>query len=166
MLFRSSRIFGYATASPANPFWIGLSGTGSDASRVAIAIEGDSSTTGAVTGIKFNLTPTAPTAAVGDNSTKLATTAFVQNLLPATYFYYASCTGNPSSQTGTITHNNPSLSDTNYAVFSSIYYGYSGSGGTYDATNSSGAIKTVIIHNITSTSFSWVFQREIGRAHV
>ena len=47
----------------------------------------------------------------------------------------------------------------NYAVFSSFYYGFSGSGGTYDAYNTSGAVHPVVISNIQTNSFDWVIQK-------
>jgi hypothetical protein len=47
-------------------------------------------------------------------------------------------------------------------VFPSIYYGYSGSGGTYNATNTSGAMKQIVIAGITSTNFSYYFQKDTG----
>jgi len=78
-----SRFFGYAL--PSDSFWIGLRGSASDGDRIAIAIVGDSSGTGTVTGItmskltSFTTIPTAPTAAAGTNTTQLATTEFVTN---------------------------------------------------------------------------------------
>jgi hypothetical protein len=81
--------------------------------------------------------------------------------IPAMYFFYASATGGGSTESGTFTFT--ALPDTNYGVFSSIYYGYSGSGGTYTASQSSGAISTMIIYNITTTSFSWIFERTTGQ---
>jgi hypothetical protein len=80
--------------------------------------------------------------------------------IPAMYFFYAHITGGGSSESGTFTFT--ALPDTNYAVFSSIYYGYTGSSGTYNATNSSSAINTMIINSITTSSFSWVFTRSSG----
>jgi hypothetical protein len=81
--------------------------------------------------------------------------------IPAMYFFYADATGGGSTESGTFTFT--ALPDTDYGVFSSIYYGYSGSGGTYTASQSSGAISTMIIYNITTTSFSWIFERTTGQ---
>ena len=47
-------------------------------------------------------------------------------------------------------------------VFSSIYYGYSGSGGTYNAVSSSSAVSNIIISNITTTSFVWNLVKATG----
>jgi len=51
---------------------------------------------------------------------------------------------------------------TNYAVFPTIYYGYSGSGGTCNAADSSTAMKPIVITSITSTGFSYVFEKTAG----
>jgi len=80
------------------------------------------------------------------------------------YFFYTNINGGGSSETGTFLFSTYGITmpDTNYMVFSSFYYGYSGSGGTYNATNSSGAINTMIIFGISTTGFSWVFERGSG----
>jgi len=84
--------------------------------------------------------------------------------IPAMYFFYTNINGGGSSETGTFLFSTYGITmpDTNYMVFSSFYYGYSGSGGTYNATNSSGAINTMIIFGISTTGFSWVFERGSG----
>jgi hypothetical protein len=51
-----SRLLGYA--STGDLFWIGLRGSGSDGQKVAIGINGDSSSTGAVQSIQFNTNST------------------------------------------------------------------------------------------------------------
>ena len=113
----------------------------------------------------FTGIPSAPTAPYGTNNSQVATTAFVQSALnttPVVYFYYAQCTGTGSGQhSGQIILNN-GMNSTNYAVFTSIYYGYTGSGGTYDALGSSSAIRTVIVYDITETQFLWIFQNDQG----
>ena len=104
----NSRLLGYATLSPANPFWIGLRGSGSETDRLAIALEGDSSTTGAVSNIKmykqttftqisYGITPT-----TGDSSTKLATTAFVQTAIGGAAYWTASGTNIYSNNSGNV----------------------------------------------------------------
>jgi len=80
--------------------------------------------------------------------------------IPAMYFFYDGIFGGGSSESGT--HTFTALPDTNYMVFTSFYYGYSGSGGTYNATASSSAVNTVIITSITTTSFGWTFARGSG----
>ena len=104
----NSRLLGYASLSPANPFWIGLRGSGSETDRLAIALEGDSSTTGVVSNIKMNkqttftqisygITPT-----TGDSSTKLATTAFVKTAIDGAAYWTASGTNIYSSNSGNV----------------------------------------------------------------
>lgn len=84
----------------------------------------------------------------------------LNNIFPVTEYHYSHVTGNNSSASGTITLNNNF--GTNYAVFTSIYYGYSGSDGTYDSTNTSGALSPVVINTIKSSSFKWVFSKTTG----
>jgi len=108
------------------------------------------------------LTATTFTGSLNGNATT-ATSATNQAdgvAIPAMYFFYDYVDGAQSSESGT--HTFTALPDTNYMVFSSFYYGYSGSSGTYNATNSSSAINTVIIYGITTTQFSWVFTRSTG----
>jgi len=51
---------------------------------------------------------------------------------------------------------------TDYSVFPSIYYGYTGSSGTYNATATSGAINQIIITGITNTQFTWTLEKTTG----
>jgi len=51
---------------------------------------------------------------------------------------------------------------TNYSVFPSIYYGYTGSSGTYNANETSNAIKQIIITGITSSQFTWTLRKTTG----
>jgi hypothetical protein len=61
----------------------------------------------------------------------------------------------------TLAHN--VLASTNYTVFVSIYFGDTGSGGTYNLTNTSTAITTpLIVHSITATDFKVYFQHTSG----
>jgi len=62
------------------------------------------------------------------------------------------------SETMTLAHN--VLNTSNYSVFPSIYYGFTGSAGTYDAAGTSGAIKQIIISLITSTNFVWTLEKD------
>jgi hypothetical protein len=80
--------------------------------------------------------------------------------IPAIYFFYHAIGG--SGSTASATNTFTALPDANYMVFTSVYYGFSGSGGTYNQTTSSGAINTVIIFDVTTTSFSWVFTKGTG----
>lgn len=68
-------------------------------------------------------------------------------------------TGNASStsEAATLLHN--TTGTTNYMVFPSFYYGYTGSSGTYNATSSSGALNPIIIENRTSSSFHWTLEK-------
>lgn len=116
----------------------------------------------------FATIPTAPTASSSDtNTNQIATTAFVQNIFlnpPEFYCYYAYCNGDSTTFTGTVILNNGKNS-TNYAVYSSFYYGYSeGADAYYSAGESSTAIRIPVISNITSTQFQWTFSmdNEIG----
>lgn len=51
---------------------------------------------------------------------------------------------------------------TNYAVFPSIYYGYGGSGGTYNAQATASALSQIVIDTITPTQFSWILNKSTG----
>jgi hypothetical protein len=63
-------------------------------------------------------------------------------------FYHL--TGDGSQATATMTLANNINGTTNYAVFPSLYYGYSGSGGTYGVFDSYFDIN---VSNFTSTQF-------------
>jgi hypothetical protein len=43
-----------------------------------------------------------------------------------------------------------------------VYYGYTGSGGTYNAVDTSGAINPIVISDITSSSFVVNFKKGTG----
>lgn len=51
---------------------------------------------------------------------------------------------------------------TNYAVFTSIYDGYSGSGGTYSPADTAGAIGSIVISNRTTDSFVFNLEKATG----
>lgn len=69
--------------------------------------------------------------------------------------------GNPVS--GVITLTNNFTNTTNYAVFPMIYYGFTGSGGTYTALQTSGAITPMVISVQTATDFTWNFNKSTGQ---
>lgn len=75
---------------------------------------------------------------------------------------YFNLTGNSGSATETMQRHHNSANNTNYAVFPSIYYGYSGSSGTYNAQNSSSSLNNIVITNRTSSSFSWTTTKTTG----
>ena len=79
-------------------------------------------------------------------------------IFPVTSFYYIHFTGGNSfdASRGTV-ELTTDYDTTNYAVFSSIYYGFSGSDGTYDDNSTSAAVKTMVIYDIKKTYFKWVF---------
>ena len=54
---------------------------------------------------------------------------------------------------------NNTANNTNYAVFPSIYYGFGGSGGTYNASQSAGAIGSIVITLRTPSSFTWTLNK-------
>jgi len=77
-------------------------------------------------------------------------------------FNFIHITGSNANESGTITLFNNVFATTNYSVMSSFYYGYSGSGGTYDALNTSQALYQMVISNITATSFTYNFRKGTG----
>lgn len=68
---------------------------------------------------------------------------------------YYNLRGNVGSVQGTITLAHNSSATTNYSVFPSVYYNFSGSGGTYDKYGTSGALNTIVIGARTDSSFNW-----------
>jgi hypothetical protein len=85
------------------------------------------------------------------------------NVFPVTSFYYVSISGTAggSSSSGTVTLTT-NYGTANYAVFSSIYYGFSGSSGTFDALATSNTCHPMVINTITSTSFEYIFGHGSG----
>lgn len=57
--------------------------------------------------------------------------------------------------TGVITLASNITATTNYTVMSGIYYGFTGSGGTYTAPETSLEVGFPVISNITATQFTW-----------
>lgn len=71
--------------------------------------------------------------------------------------------GNASSTTGTITLASNSSGTAQYTVLSSFYYGYGGSGGTYNYAASATAITCpILISEQTSSSFKFYFTKSTG----
>lgn len=71
--------------------------------------------------------------------------------------------GSAANFSGTITLNYGGQNSTNYAVFTSIYDNLpQGSGGTYNSSQTSGALNAVIISNITKTSFDFMINKATG----
>lgn len=71
--------------------------------------------------------------------------------------------GDNSSVSKYIDISDINVNDTdNYTVVSSIYYGYSGSGGTYNAINTSSAISRVVISDQTSSGFTYSIKKTTG----
>ena len=72
-------------------------------------------------------------------------------------------TGNAGSVNEVMTLANNTSGTTNYSVFPSFYYGFSGSGGTYDLNGTAGALQQqIIINNRTSTTFNWYLNKSSG----
>lgn len=71
-----------------------------------------------------------------------------------------SVTGNSSPVSGILTLSGNSAGTTNYSVFPSIYYGFSGSGGTYNASGTAGAVQQIVIYGITASQFQWVISKQ------
>ncbi len=72
---------------------------------------------------------------------------------------YYKLQGNANTVTQTMTLAKNTTATTNYSVFPSLYYGFSGSGGTYDANGTSDAMNPIVITTRTASSFSWTVQR-------
>jgi len=72
---------------------------------------------------------------------------------------YYKLQGQAASVTQTIALQKNTSATTNYSVFPSLYYGFSGSGGTYDANGTSGALQNIVVTTRTASSFSWTLQK-------
>jgi hypothetical protein len=71
--------------------------------------------------------------------------------------------GNSAQNSNTITLKNNTSNTTNYCVMPSIYYNVANpGGGTYSAMDSSTAIKSIIITNITTTGFGVSVEKNNG----
>lgn len=82
--------------------------------------------------------------------------------LPDQEFHVAQVTGSSVDVYGTFQLNS-NRGNTNYAVFTTIYENLpNGTGGTYNSSNTSSAMKQVIISNITNTAFDWIVRKDTG----
>jgi|694.fasta_scaffold12702_4 hypothetical protein len=63
--------------------------------------------------------------------------------------------GNAGTVSAVITLASNINATTNYTVMPSIYYGFTGSGGTYNAVETSAAVGQIVISGITSTQFTY-----------
>jgi len=79
--------------------------------------------------------------------------------IPAFEFKSYHITGKHKEEHATIYLSYNRANTSYYAVFPSIYYGYSGSGGTYTAEQTAKNTSTIVIYNITNTSFSFVITK-------
>jgi len=157
------------SATATNATKITLSNTASGTTNYVVLSTTNSGSSSLITdtsGLSYDSTTNTLVANITGNSATATNATNQANgvVIPAMYFFYADATGGGSTEGGTITFSTYGITmpDTNYAVFSSIYYGYSGSGGTYNASGSSSAINTMVITDITTTSFSWIFSRGTG----
>jgi hypothetical protein len=89
-------------------------------------------------------------------------TSMLSTIAPNFEFKTFQLGGNAGTATGNITLTNNINNTTNYAVFPSIYYGWSGTLGTYTATGTSGAMGQIVISSITSTQFTWNVSKSTG----
>lgn len=83
------------------------------------------------------------------------------NALPMEILY-VNITGNASAVNETITLGNNTTGTLDYSVFPSFYYGYSGSGGTYDIGASCNAVSQIMITNRTTTNFGFYMNKGTG----
>lgn len=84
------------------------------------------------------------------------------SIVPGFEVLTAYITGNAGSvnQTFILQHNRSN--STNYAVFPTIYYGYSGSAGTFDLNGTSNTVSQLVVNGITNTQFSVYFNKGTG----
>jgi len=80
-------------------------------------------------------------------------------LVPSFEVLYYHVTGDADKIVAKMTLQNNIYGTTNYAVFPTVYYGYTGSSGTWTAENTSRIIKHVVIYGITNTDFTFVMAR-------
>jgi cytoskeletal protein CcmA (bactofilin family) len=73
--------------------------------------------------------------------------------------HYYNLKGANSSDSGTLNLQHNTTNTDQYVVFPSVYYGFTGSSGTYDAKGSSGSIEPIVISNITASSFKWNLEK-------
>jgi len=80
--------------------------------------------------------------------------------MPSFEFAYYYVTGNTDKVDDTIYLSYNRYRTNNYAVFPSVYYGYSGSEGTFNAAGSAKNINHVVIKGITNTSFQFIVTKD------
>jgi len=83
------------------------------------------------------------------------------NTLPMEILWF-NIIGNASAVSETMILQNNITATSNYSVFPSFYYGYTGSGGTYNIGQTCNALSQVMITGRTSTEFSWYLNKTTG----
>jgi hypothetical protein len=86
------------------------------------------------------------------------------NIFPVTQFHITEFTGNENNGNRSFKFDlKPSYGTTNYAVFTSIYYGYTGSSsGTYTVYGTSSTMGQIVISERTETGFKVNFSSGTG----
>lgn len=115
-----------------------------DVSLNNMAITGNLNVTGQIT----NGTP-------GTDPVYMITSATPGNI----EILYYNLTGNTGSPNVTMQLAQNYANTTNYAVFPSFYYNYSGSSGTYNINGTSGTLTELIWSNRTASSFTWTLNK-------
>jgi hypothetical protein len=75
---------------------------------------------------------------------------------------YFQLKGNAGNVVETMTLEHNATATTNYSVFPSLYYNYSGSSGTYDALSTSSSLNNIVIGARTASSFNWSVNKTTG----
>ena len=75
---------------------------------------------------------------------------------------YVQVLGNASSVSGNITLQSNTTNTEDYSVFGSIYYGYTGSSGTYDADATSSNVGQIVISNRSASEYTWTISKGTG----
>ena len=102
-----------------------------------------------------------------DNNMIIAGNLTVQGTLTANTnsnmeIVYFHVTGNAGSVSQTMELYQNTTGTTNYSVFPSFYYGYGGSGGTYDIGGSCGSVSEIMITERQSGTFGWYMNKTTG----
>jgi hypothetical protein len=98
-----------------------------------------------------------------NNGNYSSTSTDIDKVIPQSEIHYKQIFSDDEYKIGSFTLQNNYTNTTNYAVFPSIYYGYTGSSGTYDSRATSSAVGPIIIYDITSTGFSWALTKTTGQ---
>jgi len=96
---------------------------------------------------------------IGDLTVLGTLTANINSSMEIVYF---KMTGNAGAVTQTMTLLNNLEATTDYSVFPSFYFGFTGSGGTYDIASASSAVNQVMITNRLPGSFEWYITKSTG----